>query len=291
MKPTVAGLFLLILCASSFFLNAQTSDAPDTSLRCIDSARFCLDHTLNTYLKALLVRKPEALRVTDNLTFSENGINLKLGKGLWETITGFNVSAAGGMKQEYLDVSRGVAGVYMVSLEGRSPALFALRIHVEDQKINSVETMVVRNQQEGGIFDIASFHGPSSEMSAVPAKELLPTREDAIRISERYLDGLRTGSFAGSEMAIAPDAYRVENGRLTAGSGCTATPGCENLRARKATPFPELRHRIDVVDETLGLVWIREDFGSRVAWEGLKIYGGQIHAIEGIGRVYPASGN
>jgi len=291
MKRTLAGIALLTFCTSAVFLKAQISDAPATFQRCKDSARVCLDYTLNMYLKALLVRKPQALPVTDNVMFSENGLNRILGEGLWKTITGYNVSAKGGMKQEYLDVPRGVAGVVMVAMEGQAPALFAVRIQVEDQKISAVESIVVRNPQEGGIFDVASLGGPSHAMSAIPDRELLPAREDAIRISERYLEGVRAGTFAGSEMVIASDAYRVENGRRTAGPGCTATPGCENLRARTATPFPMLRHRIDVVDETLGLVWIHEDFGSRVAWEGLKIYGGQIHAIEGIGRVVPNSGN
>lgn len=46
-------------------------------------------------------------------------------------------------------------------------------------------------------------------------------------------------------------------------------------------PHPAFTYRIEAVDEDLGLVWVREDFGGYLAWEGFKIYCGQIHAIEG----------
>jgi hypothetical protein len=54
-----------------------------------------------------------------------------------------------------------------------------------------------------------------------------------------------------------------------------------NLRTQPIVPSPALTWRIEAVDEDLGLVWIREDFGGRLAWEGLKIYESQIHAVEG----------
>jgi hypothetical protein len=65
------------------------------------------------------------------------------------------------------------------------------------------------------------------------------------------------------------DAYRMENGRTG------------NLRTQPIVPSPGLTWRTEAVDEVLGLVWVREDFGTRLAWEGFKIYDGQIHAIEG----------
>jgi len=93
MKPALILLAATLLITASF--NAQTPDTSTGGPVCISSSRTCLDLMLNSYLKALLIPTPEALPVTDNLKFTENGIALKLGEGLWQTITRFNVDEGG----------------------------------------------------------------------------------------------------------------------------------------------------------------------------------------------------
>jgi len=85
MKPALILLAATLLITASF--NAQTPDTSTGGPVCISSSRTCLDLMLNSYLKAL--------PVTDNLKFTENGIALKLGEGLWQTITRFNVDEGG----------------------------------------------------------------------------------------------------------------------------------------------------------------------------------------------------
>jgi hypothetical protein len=246
----------LLLTASVASFNAQSPE-----LVCNSSPRTCLDYTLNIYLKALLVHRPEALPVTDNVRFTENGVSLKLGEGLWQTITKFNVEA-GGSKQEYIDLPQQTAALHMVAMEGQSPALFILKIKVADRRIMEAETHVIRSRPD-------ALLGSSLPMNFVPKQPQLNSRGELMSISARYLEARKSGKFGAADSIVAVDAYRMENGRTG------------NLRTQPIVPSPALTWRIEAVDEDLGLVWIREDFGGRLAWEGLKIYESQIHAVEG----------
>jgi len=228
----------LLLSVSTGSLNGQTPENSTPERKCISSPRVCLDYMLNMYLKALLIHKPEALPVAANLKFTENGVERKLGEGLWQTITRFNVPE-GGTKLEYVDLPQGIAGLHMTAMEGESPAVFILRIKVADSKITEVETHVLRNQQGGAGFDPGGLHGlSSSRMTMTPKQPQLNTREEMTRISERYLEALRTGSFNADDSPFAVDAYRMENGQLTSTS--------------QIPPQPGLTHRIEAVDEDLG---------------------------------------
>jgi len=260
-----AAVLLTVPASSS---NAQTTGSSTAGPVCNSSPRTCLDLMLNMYLKALLVHKPEALPVTDNMKFTENGVARKLGEGLWQTITKFNVDE-GGAKQEYIDLPQGTAGLHMIAMEGESPALFILRIKVADRRIMEAETYVIRSHPDGTQLKLSEMNGVGMPMNFVPKQPQLNSRQELTRISERYLDARKSGSFNAADYPVAVDAHRMENGRTV------------DLRSQSIAPFPGFTYRIEAVDEDLGLVWVREDFGSHLAWEGFKIYDGQIHAIEG----------
>jgi hypothetical protein len=126
-------------------------------------------------------------------------------------------------------------------------------------------------------------------MLLTPDAALRNTREDAIRTAELYPAGLKAGSFVKVEAPFSADAYRFENGRLMAGPGCTFLPGCENIKVQKIPTLSATTYRVAAVDEDLGIVLLRLNFGpgsTRVAgdelivWEAFKVYGGQIHAVE-----------
>jgi hypothetical protein len=83
-----------------------------------------------------------------------------------------------------------------------------------------------------------------------------------------------------------------------AGPGCNfRPPSCEDIKAQRIPTLPEISYRVAVVDEEMGIVWLRLDFGAGSigpkenalhAWEAFKIYGGQIHAVEAFMKVMPA---
>jgi hypothetical protein len=152
-----------------------------------------------------------------------------------------------------------------------------------------VETQVTRSKAEGSIFDVDALQTPSQAMLLKTDPSQRNSREAAIKIAEFYPAGLKAGSFVTVDAPFAADAYRFENGRLMAGPGCTFMPGCVDIKSQKIPTLSEVKYRVAAVDEDLGVVLLRLDFGkgsSRVAgdslivWEAFKVYGGQIHAVE-----------
>lgn len=257
--------------------------------------RDCLRGVMTQYLEALVARNPAAAPVAPNVRFTEDTVEKKLGEGLWTTATRLRP-----YRQDVIDVRRGIAASFVVVEEGSTPAMVVVRLKVVDRRITEAETVVVRGAKEGMLFDVEALKEPSTAMLLVPERSQLHTREDAIRIAETYPAGLKVGSFVKVDAPFAPDAYRFENGRLMAGPGCTFLPGCDDIKNQRIPTLSEVTYRVAAVDEELGIVLLRLDFGanstrgqneSLTVWEAFKVYGGQIHAVEAFMEVMPHGGS
>jgi hypothetical protein len=254
--------------------------------------RECLGGFITKYLDAMIAHKPESLPVAAGVRFTEDCKETKLGEGLWE-----NISRLTGYRRDILDVRDGVAVSFLVVEEGQSPVLFVMRLKVDDQKITEVETMVVRNQKEGMLFNLQNLQTVSETMASFPAKEQLNSREEAIRIALTYPAGLEVGSFVKVDSPMAPDAYRYENGQLMAGPGCTFLQGCENMKTQVIPTLYGITYRVIAVDEESGVVAVRMNFGPGSTfqgggeldvWHSFKIYNGLIHAAEAYCEIVPS---
>jgi hypothetical protein len=217
---------------------------------------------------------------------------MKLGEGLWK-----NASKITGYRQDILDVRQGVAASQVVVEEGGMPALLMLRLKIAGKKITEVETQVTRTQKEGALFAIASLQTPGPVMSTVPEKSQLMSRQEAIKAAMFYPAGLKIGSFVKVDAPFAADAYRVENGARTAGAGC-ARAGCQDIKGQTIMEHPGITTRAVAVDEELGIVLLRMNFGQTksygegnalIVWEAFKVFGGQIHGVEAFMKIMPVS--
>ncbi|HEY7335573.1 MAG TPA: hypothetical protein VH639_11865 [Bryobacteraceae bacterium] len=260
--------------------------------RAADCDRDCLRGFVTQYLNAMVTHNPGALPLASNVRFTENAVDMKLGDGLWKT-----ASKIRPYRQDILDARQGVAASQVIVEEAGSPVMLALRLKIADKKIAEVETQVTRSRQDGAIFNIDAIQTPSQAMNLAPARAQLNSREDAIKIAESYPAGLKIGSFVSVDAPFAPNAYRIENGTITAGPGCSRA-GCENIKTQTIMKHPAITTRVIAVDEELGIVLLRMNFGDTgsygpgnalVVWEAFKVYGGQIHAVEAFMRVMPAS--
>lgn len=256
-----------------------------------DCDRECLRGFITRYLDALIAHHPGALPLSGKVRFTEDSVEMRLGDGLWK-----DVSRLGTYRQDVLDVRQGVAASQVVVEEGSSPVLLMLRLKVAGNKITEVETMVTRTQKEGALFNVNGLRTAGKAMALVPDRSQLSSREEAIKIAEFYPAGLKAGSFIAVDAPFASDAYRMENGVLTAGPGCTRA-GCENIKTQTIMKHPALTSRVAAVDERLGIVLIRMNFGNThsygpgnalIVWEAFKVYGGQIHAVEAFMKIMPA---
>jgi hypothetical protein len=257
-----------------------------------DCDRACLRGFITQYLDAMLTHNPRTLPLSDKVRFTEDTVDMKLGDGLWK-----NASKITGYRQDILDIRQGVAASQVVVEEGGMPALLMLRLKIAGKKITEVETQVTRTQKEGALFAIASLQMPGSAMSAPPEKSQLMPRDEAIKTAMFYPAGLKIGSFVKVDAPFAPDAYRIENGVRSAGAGC-ARAGCQDIKGQTIMEHPGITTRAVAVDEELGIVLLRMNFGQTksygegnalIVWEAFKVYGGQIHGVEAFMKIMPVS--
>jgi hypothetical protein len=255
--------------------------------------RGCLRGFITQYLTAMVAHNPGGLPVAADVRFTENSRVVKLGDGLWQTASGL-----GTYRQDILDVPQATAASQVVIEESGNPALLVLRLKINShKKIAEIETMVTRSRKEGALFSLDALQQADKTMAFVPPRSQLNSRDEAVKIALKYPAGLKVGSFVQVDAPFAPDAYRIENGVHTAGPGCTRA-GCENIKTQHIIEHPGITTRVIAVDEPLGLVLLRMDFGSipkaygpgnaLVVWEVFKVYGGEIHAINAFMRMMPA---
>jgi hypothetical protein len=259
--------------------------------------RVCLTDMMTRYLNAMVAHDPSSLPVADNAKFTEDTVQMKLGEGAWKTVTKLRP-----YRVDFIDVQQGVAAVHAVMEENGMPILFAARLKVVDRKLAEIETMVVKNRDEGALWGPDNLKEPSAMMRYVPtAAERMP-RAQMVEIAGRYPAGLKSGSFEKSDVPFAPNAYRFENGVRMAGPGCTfQPPSCENMRTQRIPTLAGLTQRLVAVDEEMGVVLFWMNFGpgslpgaggrALVTFEAFKVYGGQVHAAEAIFEGQPSGGS
>ena len=253
--------------------------------------RECLRGVITQYLEAMVAHNPRALPTAPGVRFTEDTRELPLGEGLWK-----NASKIRSYRQDFLDVRDGVAASHVVVEEGGMPVMLALRLKVVDRRLTEIETMVTRSRAEGAIFNVEALQMPRPGMNVVPTAAQRMSRAEMIRIAEFYPAGLKVGgTFEAVNAPFAPDAYRVENGIVMAGAGARA--GGENIKTQKIIAHPDVSYRVAAVDEEMGAVLMRLDFGDTKSYgpgnalttfEAFKVYGGQIHAVEAFIRIMPA---
>jgi len=147
------------------------------------------------------------------------------------------------------------------------------------------------------LFDLGNLKTISKTFAYVPEKKQLLSREDLIKAGRTYAEGLKVGSFVKVDSPMAPDAFRYENGQLMAGPGCTFFQGCQNMKTQTIPRLAGITQRVMAVDEEMGVVAIRMNFGPGSTFQGggeldvfhsFKIYDGVIRAAEAFFKQAPA---
>jgi hypothetical protein len=249
--------------------------------------RECLRGIMTQYLNAVIAHNPKSLPVAQNVRFTENCVDAKLGDGIWKT-----ASKLTEYRMDIMDVKQGVVGTHSVIEEGKNTVLLLVRLKVENKKITEIETQVTRLTPGGQFSNPTELKAIRPAMTLIVPKEKRNSREELAKIGLKYPEGLKLGSFVKADTPFGPEAYRIENGYIAAGKGCTR-PGCENLKTQMIPTLFEITSRVAAIDEDLGIAWIRMDFGknsmgvgaeadkqSLIVWEYFKIDDGKIQAVE-----------
>ena len=288
-------MLALCLALSTGFAAAQPAAAQSVAATACD--RECLRGKVTDVLHALVEHDAALLDVATSLRVTEDGVEKPLGEvGLVRSVTKLR-----GYRQDIIDVAAGQAVAGVMVEESGAPIILVVRVKVDGASdISELELVATRSRTDGMLYAIDAYDGaPAYEMNIVPTPAQLETRADAVEIAMHYPRGLTSAqSFDAVGTPFAPEAYRLENGRLMAGPGCSFIPGCEDIGGQSLSVFNMLGRvtvRDIVVDERLGIVLMRlswnasggENSQKLTAWEMFKVYDGQIHMVEAYMRLLP----
>ncbi len=167
--------------------------------------RTCLEGVLSRYVAALVAHQLARLPLAKGARFTENGVAIPFGEGLW---TG--IERMGDYRFDYVDVPAGQIAAHLNFVEHGKPGLMSLRLKVVGRRIAEAETVVNR-----GARNAAQMTAPEALWSeAEPAGTRL-TRAQLAKVAESYL-----AAVAASDGSLAPfdetTCTRLENGGVMA---------------------------------------------------------------------------
>ncbi len=283
-----------ILALGLFVLTVAFTSSPAAAADC---DRECLRGKVSEVLYALAGHDTSKLAVASNLRVTEDGVEKPLAQvGLVRSVTKLR-----GYRQDIIDEPAGQAIAGAMVEESGAPILLVVRVKVDGEaKLSEIELVATRSRADGMIYAIDAYSGaPAKEMNFVPRPEQLATRDKMIETAMYYPRGLSNAeTFNAIGTPFAPEAYRLENGMLMAGPGCSFIPGCAEIGNQSLAIFKQLGRvtiRDIVVDERMGIVIMRLHWNQRggpdspklTAWEMFKVYDGQIHMVQAYMRLFP----
>ncbi len=172
--------------------------------------RDCLLGFLGEYIDAMRDGAPSAAPVSEKIVFTENNVVIPHGKGLWTTVD--DVDAIG---LEVADTQTQNAAWFGSAVENGEPVIYAVRIHVEDGRIDEVESVTHR------LAELPTPFGDTTNLIHDPEfNEVLPPEERRPRarmraIADAYFDTVELND--GQVFApFADDCGRLENAMKTA---------------------------------------------------------------------------
>ncbi|MCP5146152.1 MAG: hypothetical protein H6978_15185 [Gammaproteobacteria bacterium] len=214
---------------------------------------------MDNYLAALVARDPSRIQWAPMVYNTENNVVLKIGDGLWGTITGL-----GDYQLKFADVQTGQVGYFGAVEETNDTSAFTVRLKVDNAgRVEEVETVVVHTMFSGlDVFANKKFWDKPVMNAMVPPEKRVP-RARMISIADGYFDTLQLND-GKIFTAFHPDCNRVENGMQTTNNKefaeanlySIARLGCEDQFKMGFYRYDdELRaRRFPLVDEERGLV-------------------------------------
>ena len=145
--------------------------------------RACLESYVDRYLDAVVANTPAALPLARGARFTENGIELNVGDGLWNTMR-----ARGKYRLFVTDVPAGqVTFIGTIEEDHReptqgTPALIGLRLKVRNQQITEIEQIVVREEAAAKRVDGMTPHPVYLE--TIPPAERM-SRKDLVATANK----------------------------------------------------------------------------------------------------------
>jgi len=203
--------------------------------------REALKGITDKYFAALGKRDPSGLPLASNVKFTENGVELAVGKGFWQTAgrpllkrtlidtvkCGTHTNAV--MEERFSSKTVGASTDYPgikpqpLPAEGTiRPILFGVRLRVENQKISEIETIIAREGEY--IFNAAGLLATKDQdWDSILPPEQRSSRLAMIAAANDYFDMFAAEPRVNAPFAPACD--RWENGTHTTAGGLNNLAG------------------------------------------------------------------
>ena len=258
---------------SPFYLHPQTAPPargaglPGRAALCDEA---CLLQVGDRFMDALAARRPADIPWAATVRYSENGVPMAVGDGLWASIRSKGADAL-----LVADTRSGSVGWYGLVYDHDAPAYAGIRLKVVAGQVAEVEAIVARERNPGPWLAPAQFQLDPAFSTPLPSGER-GSRQQLIAAVEGYARSMERNN-GRVHTRIDPQCVRRENGRVvTQPQGASAVIaanagelawGCEaQLKLGLYRPLEQLRNRrYPVVDEARGLVLTLSiaDFGLR----------------------------
>jgi hypothetical protein len=183
--------------------------------------RACLEKYVDQYMDAMLSHEPGDKLFAKDCRFTENGVRLQLGEGLWASMAG-----KGTYKFYVPDIdTQQVAFIGTAREESQkpnepNPVSIALRLKIQNGLITEAEQLVIR--PESNLFDpnrtfpssaasIEKMGAPHAVYTEVIPEAERPLREEMIKTANMYFSGMQKNDGKGV-YPFTDDCDRYENG-------------------------------------------------------------------------------
>jgi hypothetical protein len=172
--------------------------------------RACLEGWVDTYLDAVIDNDPSAVSMTRDVRFTENGVRLEIGDGLWRSM-----KSKGGYRLFVTDVpARQVTLLTTIAEddrtpEGSVPALMALRLKLDGGSVSEIEQMVVRDSAAAERVEAMGRPHPMY-LEPIPESRRM-SRRDMLETANKYFTGMQQNDGNG-DYPFSEDCNRIENG-------------------------------------------------------------------------------
>ncbi len=175
-----------------------------------DCDRACLEGWVDRYLDAVIDNRPGDVPMTRDVRFTENGQRLEIGDALWRSM-----KSKGEYRLFVTDVPAQQVTLLTTIAEddrdpaGSVPALMALRLKIDDERISEIEQIVVRDANAANRVEALGSPHPMYLETIPPARRM--SRRDMLETANKYFTGMQQNDGRG-DYPFSDDCNRLENG-------------------------------------------------------------------------------
>jgi hypothetical protein len=172
--------------------------------------RTCLEGWVDRYFQAVIDDDPSQLPMTTDVRFTEDGQRLEIGDGLWNSM-----KSTGSYRLFVTDVpAQQVALIATINEDGRLPsdsvpALIALRLKIERDRVAEIEQNVVRNADAAN--RVNALGRPNILYLQTIQRDKRMSRDALIETANKYFTGMQQNDGKG-DYPFTDDCNRLENG-------------------------------------------------------------------------------